>query len=277
MASISAVEELDRFDGFEIAIDQGVLTLSFNRPEVGNALPSAAIPQLGRLFRSLAERVDVRVLLIRGEGSSFCAGGDVKGFATTIDQAPDVRRADYFSRMDRACEQVEAFVDVRCPIVVACQGAVAGAAVAYPLGGDIVLAEPGTRFIFPHQRLGLPLDGGLSFLLPAVVGVRKATELALTSATIDAQEALRLGIVSRIVPAETLQGDALTVARKIANAPTGAVRRARDLIRKASSRSVRAQLEAERDAIADSVSEPDFEEGVRAFVEKRRAVFPSTL
>ncbi|WP_263973970.1 enoyl-CoA hydratase/isomerase family protein [Sphingomonas aliaeris] len=239
-------------------------------------MPSAAIPQLDALFRQIGARADVRVLLIRGEGASFCAGGDVKGFAETIDHSPEVRRTDYFARMDRARSQMEAYLALQCPVIVACQGAVAGAAVAYPLGADIALAEPGARFVFPHQRLGLPPDGGLTYLLPRIVGVRKASELALTAATIDAAEALRIRIVSRIVPADVLQQEAFSIARRIAAAPRGAVRRARALLRESLAHTASEQLSAERDAIADSVAEPDFEEGVRAFMDKRRAVFPST-
>jgi 2-(1,2-epoxy-1,2-dihydrophenyl)acetyl-CoA isomerase len=271
-----AAENSDEFAGFNVAVAEGVLTLSLNRPALGNALPSAAIPQLEMLFRKINGRADVRVVLMRGEGASFCAGGDVKGFAETIDQTPDARRADYFARMDRARLQMEAFLALTCPIIVACQGAVAGAAVAYPLGADIALAEPDARFVFPHQRLGLPPDGGLTYLLPRVVGVRKASELALTAATIGADEALRLGIISRIVPAITLQEEARSIAQRIAAAPRGAVRRARLLLRESLGRTASEQLMAERDAVADSVAEPDFEEGVRAFVEKRPANFPST-
>lgn len=276
MAQGAPDDDFGNYAGFAVTVSEGVLTISLNRPAQGNALPSAAIPQLEALFRQVEARDDVRVVLLRGEGPSFCAGGDVKGFAETIHQPPEVRRADYFARMDRARLQMEAYLALSCPVIVACQGAVAGAAVAYPLGADIALAEPGARFVFPHQRLGLPPDGGLTYLLPRVVGVRKASELALTAATIDAEEACRIGIVSRIVPADLLQQEAWSVARRMAAAPRGAVRRARALLRGSLAHSAHEQLSAERDAIADSVAEPDFEEGVRAFVEKRRADFPST-
>lgn len=261
--------------GFVVELAAGVLTISLDRPEVGNALASEAIPQLGRVFADAAKRSDVRAVLFRAEGAVFCSGGDIKGFAKSIDQAPEDRYADYHARMDRARLQMEAYLDLRVPIVVACQGAVAGAAVAYPLGADIVLAEPGTRFVFPHQRLGLPPDGGLSYLLPRVVGFRKASELVLTAATINAEEAMRLGIVSRVVATDSLQVEARSIAERLARAPVGAVRRARALLRDAENRSVSEQLSAERDAIAESVADPDFEEGVRAFMEKRRPVYPS--
>lgn len=276
MAVVTSSMLTDDFAGFTAELQAGVLTLRLNRPDAGNALQSAAIPQLAEIFRGIGTWDDVRVLLICAEGAAFSVGGDVKGFASTITQTPDERHADYHARMDRARLQMEAFIGLECPIVVACQGAVAGAAVAYPLGADIALGEPATRFVFPHQRLGLPPDGGLSVLLPRVVGVRKASELVLTAATVDADEALRLGILSRIVPADALQEEAAKIARRIAAAPRGAVRRARALLRESAGRSVREQLEAERDAIAASVSEPDFEEGVRAFIEKRRPDFPST-
>lgn len=265
----------DDYAGFAVEIEEGVLTIRLNRPEAGNTLQSAAIPQLAAIFREIPSRDDVRVLLIRAEGASFSVGGDVKAFASTITQTPDERYADYFARMDRAREQMEAFIGLECPIIVACQGPVAGAAVSYPLGADIALAEPGTRFFFSHQRLGLTPDGGLSVLLPRVVGVRKATELVLTSATVDAEEALRLGIVSRIVATDVLQEEAIKLARRIASGPRDAVRRARALLHESVGRPIRAQLEAERDAIAVAVSEPDFEEGVRAFIEKRRPNFSS--
>jgi 2-(1,2-epoxy-1,2-dihydrophenyl)acetyl-CoA isomerase len=153
---------------------------------------------------------------------------------------------------------------------------VAGAAVAYPLGADIALAEPNTRFVFPHQRLALPPDGGLSYLLPRAVGLRKATELVLTAAVVEAEEAVRLGMVSRIVPSDTLQSEAMALAERLSRAPRLAVRRARALLKGSLDHTLHEQLIAERDAIAEAVADPDFEEGVRAFIEKRRAVFPST-
>lgn len=275
MASTLGAECVREYTGFKVELDSGLLLLTLNRPDMGNALASAAIPELGAVFTKAAGCEQVRALLIRAEGPAFCVGGDVRGFAGTIDQSPEERHADYHARMDRARIQMEAFIALPIPIVVACQGAVAGAAVAYPCGADIVLAEPHTRFVFPHQRLGLPPDGGLTYLLPRVVGIRKATELALTAATIDAQEALRIGIVSRIVPQLALQEEALMQARRIAAAPRGAVRRARALIRASLGSTATAQLSAERDAVADAVAEPDFEEGVRAFIEKRRPDFPS--
>ncbi|WP_375250221.1 enoyl-CoA hydratase/isomerase family protein [Sphingomonas sp.] len=260
------------WDGFRLELSSGgVLTLTLDRPDAGNALPSAAIPQLADVFEQVAIDPDVRALLVRGEGDNFCVGGDVKGFALTINHTAEERHADYHARMDRARRQVTALAALPCPIVVACQGAVAGAAVAYPLAADIALAEPGTRFVFPHQRLGLPPDGGLSYFLPRMVGVRKASELALTAATIDAEEALRLGIISRIVAAEELQQAARQLADRVAALPPDAVRRTRDLLRASVANDLDMQLRAERDAVAEAVATDAFVGGVRKFMGSRAA------
>ncbi|WP_285021490.1 enoyl-CoA hydratase-related protein [Novosphingobium sp. fls2-241-R2A-195] len=276
MTDILGVQAVRSCTGFTVRLEAGVLYLTFNRPDIGNAIASGAIPELGAIFTAAAEAPDVRVLLMRAEGAAFCVGGDVKGFAQTIDQSAEDRYADYHARMDRARVQMEAYIALPMPIVVACQGAVAGAAVAYVCGADIALAEPGARFVFPHQRLGLPPDGGLSYLLPRAVGVRKAIELALTAASIDAAEAMRIGIVSRIVETDALQDEALKVARRLADAPRGSVRRALRLLKQSLESTPTDQLSAERDAVAESVADADFEEGVRAFIEKRRPSFPST-
>lgn len=270
----AALRQAD-FAGFEINLADGVLVITFNRPDGGNALPSAAIPQLGQIFEAAAKSDQVRVLLICGQGPNFCVGGDVKGFATTLDHTPDQRHDDYWTRMDRARQQMEAFIALPCPVIVACQGAAAGAAVAYLLGADIALGEPGTRIVFPHQRLALPPDGGLSYLLPRVVGLRKASELTLTAASLDAAEAFRLGIISRIVPEPILQDEARALARRIASFPPASVRRARDLLRGSENRSPHEQLCAERDAVAEAVATEDFANGVRAFMTKPRAATAS--
>jgi len=110
-------------------------------------------------------------------------------------------------------------------------------------------------------------------LLARAVGERKAAELVLTAAAVDAQEALALGLVSRLVPAEELQAQALSAAQRFAAGPRAVLRRAKALLRAAPGRTAAEQLQAERAAIVESVGEADFEEGVRAFVEKRKAVF----
>lgn len=253
----------------------GVLTLSFDRPDSGNAIPQEAVSGLTDLFRLLRDDRSVRALLVRGEGRNFSSGGDVRSFALSLEQSVEKRRDDFGRRLDAVKPMVEAYLAIEVPIIVACQGAVAGAGLMYPLGADYVLADDTVAFLFSHQRIGLTPDGGVSLLLPRVVGQRRAADLILTAAKVDAAEAWRIGIVSKIVPSDALQDEAMKQAGRFARAPVNVVRTAKKLIAESGRLSDADQLQAERDAIVASVGEPDFEEGVRAFIEKRAATFPS--
>jgi 2-(1,2-epoxy-1,2-dihydrophenyl)acetyl-CoA isomerase len=253
----------------------GVLTLSFIRPDVGNAIPQEAVAGLTDLFRSLRDDKSVRALLVRGEGGNFSSGGDVRSFALSLEQSVEERRADFGRRLDAVKPMVEAYLAIKVPIVVACQGAVAGAGLMYPLGADYVLADDTVAFLFSHQRVGLTPDGGVSLLLPRVVGPRRAAELVLTAAKVHAAEAWRIGIVSKVVPSDALQEEAVKQAGRFARAPVNVVRTAKKLIAQSGRCSDSDQLQAERDAIVASVGDPDFDEGVRAFIDKRPAAFPS--
>lgn len=253
----------------------GVLVLSFNRPAYGNAIPQEAVLGLTELFASIPSDRAVRVLMVRGEGAHFSAGGDVRSFKRALEQPVDERRADFERRLTAVQQMVEAYLAIDVPVIAACQGAVAGAGLMFALGADFVLADETVNFLFSHQRVGLPPDGGVSLLLPRVVGQRRAAELILTAARVDADEAYRLGIATRIVAASELANEAAEQATRFAAAPLGAVRRAKALVASSAHLSVAQQLEAERAGIVQAVGEPDFEEGVRAFLEKRQAVFPS--
>jgi 2-(1,2-epoxy-1,2-dihydrophenyl)acetyl-CoA isomerase len=259
-----------------VDLNDGVLKVTFNRPEQGNALPSTAIPELKRLFQEAQRDSAVRCLLVQAKGKVFSAGGDVASFANSVKQDVAARQADFSRRLGNLAALVEAVAAFDRPIVTAIRGAAAGAALMYPLVSDYVIGDESAAFVFAHQRVGLSPDGGVSFLLPQVVGARTARTLLLTAAKLDAQEALRLGILSRIVPAEELEPEALIAAQRFARAPQLAVSLAKRLVNAASSRSLSDQLRAEREGIVDCVADPDFTEGVTAFVEKRKSNFPST-
>lgn len=260
-------------DAFLVDRADGVLTLSFNRPDHGNAVPSAAVPLLADLFRSIATDDSVRAIVVRGEGKHFSAGGDVKGFALSLAQSVEDRRADFFGRLDRLKGLVEAYLALDKPVIAACRGGVAGAGLMYALGADYVLADDTAAFVFAHQRVGLIPDSGVSYLLPRVVGERRAIELVLNAGKIDAAEAQRIGIVSRIVEAGALDAEAQKLASKLARGPSAVMRAAKSLIRASVTTPLSSHLAAERDAIVDCVGNPAFAEGIGAFLDKRPADF----
>ena len=256
-----------------VDLTDGVLRLSFNRPAFGNSIPQDAVPGLVALFGSINGDPAVRALLVRGEGPNFSAGGDVRSFHRALDLSVEDRRADFTRRLDALRAMVEGYLAIDVPVVAACQGAVAGAGLMFALGADYVIADDTVAFLFSHQRIGLPPDGGVSLLLPRVVGHRRASELILTAAKVEADDALRFGLVTRLVASSELGAEAEAQARRFAKAPRGAVGRAKALLASSGQQSLSDQLIAERDAIVQSVGEAEFEEGVRAFIEKRKPDF----
>lgn len=259
-----------------VEISEGVLRLSFNRPEYGNAVPTTAVPHLIALFEEAREDPSVRAILVRGEGKMFSAGGDVAAFKRSLEQDRAARQADFAERLPRARKLVEAVVAFDKPMIAAIRGACAGAGLMYPLAADVVIGEADATFVFAHQRIGLSPDGGVSALLPQVVGVRAARRLLVTAAKVDAEEALRIGLLDEIVETGTLESVTLKLARRLARAPQLAVRTAKRLIAmQAAGATLADQLDGETAGIVAAVGDEDFAEGVRAFMEKRAAVFPS--
>jgi 2-(1,2-epoxy-1,2-dihydrophenyl)acetyl-CoA isomerase len=263
-------------DSYLVELTDGVLRLSFNRPQFGNAIPKTAVPGLTQLFHAAQADPSVRCIWVRGEGKIFSAGGDVAGFAQSIEQDVVTRQADFARRLPLARGLVEAIAAFDRPIVTSVRGAAAGAGLFYPLVADYAIGDDSATFVFAHQKVGLSPDGGVTAVLPQVVGTRMARMLLLTAAKVDAQEALRLGMLHRIVAADALEEEAMKMATRLARAPQLAITRAKKLVNDAPKQSLAQILDAETDGIVACVGNPDFDEGVRAFLEKRSAIFPST-
>jgi 2-(1,2-epoxy-1,2-dihydrophenyl)acetyl-CoA isomerase len=253
----------------------GVLTLSFNRPAQGNAMNTTMVAPLTALFREANESPQVRAILVRGEGGIFSAGGDVAGFAVTLDQEVEQRQSEFRTRITNLGALVQAVRGFRGPVVAAVSGAVAGAAMVFPLAADHVIGDETALFVFAHIGIGLSPDGGVSALLADCVGSRAARSLLLTGARVKGEEGLRIGLLNRMVPAPELDARAMETAKRLAAGPQHALRHAKRLVGEAESRSFVEQLDAETAAIVDCVGKEDFAEGVRAFLEKRTANFPS--
>ena len=260
---------------YRAEVADGVLRLTFTRPEAGNAIPTEAVPGLKSLVQGINADPFVRAVLVRGEGANFSAGGDLKGFERGLSLSPEERRADFERRLAILGDLVAAFLTLDVPVVAACRGGIAGAGLMYALGADVVLVDDTAKFIFAQQRIGLTPDGGISHLLPRIVGLRRASQLILTGAVVGAAEALDLGLVSRIVASADLDAQAEQQAVRLAQSAQGAIRRAKRLLAGSMATPLIKQLKLEQAAIADSVVDPDFAEGVRAALGKRRPVFPS--
>ncbi len=248
-----------------LIVERGaVLRLRLNRPAVLNALDQEMADALLAAVRDPGE---ARAVLLTGEGRSFMAGGDVSLFEGEGATARIDRLMSTFHAV------IEALAALPLPVVALAHGATAGAGVSMALAADIVLAADDTKFILAYSRLGASPDGGSTYALPRAIGLRRALGFALLEETIGAEEALRVGLVNRVVPAAEAQAAALKVAERLAAGPTAAYGRTKALLRGSLDRDLPGQLDVERANFIGGTFGPDFAEGVAAFLGKRKPGF----
>lgn len=262
-------------DGSFVTVERrdGVVAITLSRPETGNALAPEMVAALTAALSAVRDDGSVRSLLLRGEGRHFTTGGDAREFARLLDASAGERRVAFERLMAKGAAMIAALAAIEVPVVLACRGAVAGGGLALLLAADVVLADRSATLLFSHRRVGLPPDGGVSWLLPRVVGQRRATQLILEGATVDAQAALDIGLVSRLVDADVLDEQAWLLARHLADGPTRSLRAAKRLLRRSEDTTLAEQLALETGAILDAIEAPDFAEGTRAFLERRAPIF----
>ena len=249
-----------------------VAWIRFNRPTVLNALDEPTAAALRDACRSVAEeggRGPTRVLAIAGNGRGFMAGGDVGRFNDDPASAPEVAGAI----IAHLHESLRILDRLDVPVLAAVHGPVAGAGMSLACAADLCIAADDARFTMAYARIGATPDGSGSYHLPRLVGLRRAMELAMLSDVIDAAEALRVGLVNRVVPAAALAGEAAALAARLAAGPTAAYAGIRHLLRQSFARTLDGQLDAERDRFLATAETADFREGIAAFVAKRKPDF----
>jgi 2-(1,2-epoxy-1,2-dihydrophenyl)acetyl-CoA isomerase len=252
---------------------EGVFEITLNRPEILNAVNRETIAALAAAVAEAAEDPAARVVLLRGAGTHFCAGGDITMFAELIRLSSAERLKALYHIVDTLHPLLIRLRHMPKPVVAAVQGAAAGFGLSLVLAADLALSAEDTVFTSGYIHLGTSPDGGMTTTLPHIVGLKHAAELMLLGDRFDAQRALALGLVNRVVPAEALDTEAAALAARLATGPTHAYGRTKALLQATMGDAFDAQLRRETESFAACAATEDFAEGVRAFLEKRRPVF----
>lgn len=259
----------DNYANLRFERDGSVAIITINRPQAGNAIDIPMAHEL--LHAAIACDCDagIRAVLLRSEGKLFCAGGDVGAFAGAGDKVPDLI-SEETAYLHAA---VARFAGMDKPLVTAVQGFAAGAGFSLAMLGDIVIAGKAAQFTLAYTAIGLTPDGGASWLLPRLVGLRKAQQLILSNARLSADEALDIGLLTDVVADEALDDAGRDWARRLAAGPTKAFARSRALLLAAYGETLEKHLERESRGIVASAGGADGKEGIAAFLEKRPPAF----
>lgn len=243
-----------------------VAYIRFDRPASLNAIDE----RMASEFSAACERIQgdraVRAVVLSGEGRAFMAGGDVA--AMSADPPAVAQRL-----IDGMHQGIRILTGLAAPVIASVHGAVAGGGLGLVLACDLCIAAEQTRFTMAYPQLGTSSDCGTSWALPRLVGLRKALEMALLDEPIDAAEAQRLGLINKVVPKVELPAETSRLAQRLADGPTLALGRLKTLLRESSCRDLHAHLDAETQSFLASTRTSDFNEGVHAFLQKRRPRF----
>lgn len=250
-------------------VEGPIARIRFNRPRALNALDRTMAEGLLRICKTIRTAPDIRVVVFSGEGRAFMAGGDLDYFHADLSAAAQAAP----TVIDPLHEALSILTSLPQLVIASLHGAVAGAGVSLGLACDLSIAAEGTRFNLAYARIGASPDGSASWSLPRMVGLHKALELSLLAETFEAMEALRLGIVSRVVPAQALVAETEALAQRLAAGPSFAYAKTKQLMRTSLERTMKEQMMAERDAFIACAKTADFAEGVGAFFDKRQPRF----
>lgn len=255
------------YESLMVELQNGIGVITLNRPESLNALSlSMAKEFLAAVRAAIAGRV--RAIVITGAGRAFCAGGNLREMQAIAKQ--EGRPEAFFDEPLRLIN--ECIVLIRrtpLPFIAAVNGVASGGGCNLALSCDFVLAGEGAKFNQAFVKVGLTPDCGGTFILPRLIGWRRATELMMSGEIVDAKTALEMGMITAVVPDVELMPQAMQLATKLSRGPTAAIGRVKELLEASATRDYAAQLELEREAQIQSGLTKDAAEGIAAFIEKR--------
>lgn len=260
-------------DAVLISVSDAIATITFNRPKTLNALDRDLVEGLVAATAQAAADESVRCVVLEGAGGHFMSGGDLRYFAENFGGTPEERKRQFHAFIGIFHQAVVAMREMPKPVIAKVRGAAAGGGFSLMLATDLAIAADTAFFTVAYSLIGTSPDGGSTWALPRLVGLRKAMELALLADRFDAATAERLGVVNRAVPESELDGTVAKLAARLAAGPTQAYAATKRLLVRSNHSPLADQLEAEARSFGDCAATEDFPEGLAAFLEKRKPDF----
>lgn len=251
-----------------LKIENNVAYITLNRPDVFNSFNREMALRLQTILDACEINAEVRAIVLTGNGKAFCAGQDLKE-VTDPDLNPGFKKIleEHYNPI------ITRIRSIKKPIIGAINGVAAGAGANIALACDIVLAHEKVSFIQAFSLIGLVPDSGGTYFLPRLIGFQKALALAMLGEKISAEEAERLGMIYKVVPLEIYEEQINTLATKLANMPTKALGKIKELFNHSLSNDLESQLALESKLQIEAAQTNDYKEGVAAFIEKRKPNF----
>lgn len=260
---------MPQFETLIIEKKNGVAHLTLNRPDAANGINLAMAKELLAASIDFDTDPEVRAVLISANGKMFCAGGDLKSFASSSISVGALLK-ELTTYLHGA---ISRFARMDAPVIMAINGTAAGAGFSLAVSGDMVLAAASAKFTMAYTAAGLSPDGSSSYFLPRLIGMRKTQELMFTNRRLSAEEALQWGAINQVVADDELAAEALKLATQLANGPTRAFGMVKKLLQSSFDNGLETQLDAEAQGIASMTELNDGKEGIAAFMEKRAPEF----
>ncbi len=251
------------------AVSDRVATITFNRPQAANAMSPLCAKEFNAVSLAVEADSSVRAVVITGAGKMFCAGGDLGEFAAAGDGARSLilqMTGDLHLGISRLTRNA-------APVIGAINGTAAGAGFSLVMMCDLAISAESAVYTMAYTNAGLSPDGSSTYFMPRKIGDRRTRELMLTNRLLKSSEALEWGVVNRVVPDDELMAEAMALAKKIANGPTRAFGEVKALLNSSFDQSWETQMELEARAIASMIGTVDGQEGLHAFLNKRKPEF----
>ena len=257
------------YETLTFALEDGVGVITLNRPDAANAINLKMAEEMCVLATECDENPDVRAIVLTATGKMFCAGGDLGSFAASGGDVPLLLK-----RMTTSLHAaISRFARGDAPVIGAINGTAAGGGFSLALCTDLAIASSEAKFTMAYSAAGLSPDASSSYFLPRLIGTRRSAELMITNRRLSAEEALQWGLVNQVVAPDDLMPTTMALAKQLASGPTKSYGMIKKLLVQTFGESLEAQMEIEGRGISDIARTADAQEGIAAFLEKRKPAF----